>query len=308
MIEKNKKVTNYVVNLQEKDMERLKVILKEQSWKIEPFQYAYWKATKDNTNIIAYTSGKLVVQGMGTEDFILYILEPQILKSASFGYEDLNFSPHIGIDESGKGDFFGPLVVAAVFVDKSTLKHLIKIGVTDSKKIKSEKKIIFLAKEIKTTVENNYSIVTIGPEAYNRLYDKFKNLNKMLAWGHARALENILAKDINCSWALSDKFGDEKLILQTLFEKGKTIELKQQTKAEADIAVAAASILARAEFVTRLERLGNNIEMKLPKGAGVAVVDTTVKIIRDFGLEKLGTIAKVHFKTIEVAKAYLKSD
>ena len=297
------KIKNYVVKLSKEQVNQLTELLKSQNWEFIEHPYAYWKAKHDKINVIAYESGKLVVQGKETEDFVLFTLEPEILKKASLGYEDKNdkpevqFTPHIGIDESGKGDFFGPLVVAAVFVDHHSYPELIKLGVKDSKLIKNDNKILSVAKEIRSTVKGNFSVVSIGPEAYNRLYNNFRNLNKLLAWGHSRSLENLLDKEVNCTWALSDKFGDEKLIKQALFNKGKQIELKQQTKAESDIAVAAASILARAEFVTRIKKLSESIEIPLLKGAGKAVLETAVKIIKENGKDKLNLISKIHFKT-----------
>jgi len=302
------KIKNYVTTLNKEQLDQLTLLLKERCWEMSKLPHAHWKTKQNKTNIVAYESGKLVIQGKDTEDFVLFTLEPEILKKATLGYEKKTetpdtapFSPHAGIDESGKGDFFGPLVVAAVFVDNESRFKLLKLGVKDSKLIKNDNKIITVAKKIRLAVNGNFSVVAIGPEAYNRLYGNFKNLNKLLAWGHSRALENLLNKEINCPWALSDKFGHEKLIKQALFNKGKEIELKQQTKAESDIAVAAASILARAEFVTKIKKLGDDIGILLPKGASKAVLDTTVKIIRQFGQDKLNTLAKTHFKTLQKA-------
>ncbi|TES52134.1 ribonuclease HIII [Halalkalibacterium halodurans] len=157
----------------------------------------------------------------------------------------------IGTDESGKGDYFGPLVVAGVFVNSETYRKLKNMGVMDSKKL-GDDQIKFLAGEIKKICP--YSLVVIGNEKYNELYERIENLNKLLAWGHARTIENIL-QTVSCNFALSDKFGDEKFIKKALLEKGKEITLFQRTKAESNIAVAAASILARDEFVNRLHRL-----------------------------------------------------
>ena len=302
------KIKNYVTTLNEEQIEKLTILLTKRNWDMCTPPYTHWKAKQNKTNIVAYKSGKLVIQGKETEDFVLFTLEPEILKKASLGYEQkpetpeaLPFTPHAGIDESGKGDFFGPLVIAAVFVDNESQSKLIKLGVKDSKLIKNDNKILAVAKEIRTVVNGNFSVVAIGPDAYNRLYSNFKNLNKLLAWGHSRALENLLEKKIDCPWALSDKFGHERLIKQALFNKGKQIELKQQTKAESDIAVAAASILARAEFVTKIKKLGDDINIPLPKGASKAVLETAAKIIKQFGQDKLNFLAKTHFKTLQKA-------
>ncbi len=155
----------------------------------------------------------------------------------------------IGIDESGKGDYFGPLVIAAVFVDATTQGELRLMQVRDSKKI-SDGRILEMAPDIKTICP--HSVIAIGPQKYNELYEKIRNLNRLLAWGHAKALETLLER-VTCERAISDQFGNERLILNVLQEKGRKIVLEQRTKAESDLAVAAASILARAEFLLRLK-------------------------------------------------------
>jgi ribonuclease HIII len=200
----------------------------------------------------------------------------------------------IGIDESGKGDYFGPLVIAAVFVDATTQGELALMEVRDSKKI-SDGRILEMAPDIKTICP--HSVVAIGPQKYNELYAKIKNLNRLLAWGHAKALENLLEHGVSCDRAISDQFGDERLILNALQEKGRKIILEQRTKAESDLAVAAASILARAEFLLRLKRLSDEIGTTLPKGASPAVELAGKMIVRKHGQERLGTVAKLHFKT-----------
>ncbi|OGV34343.1 MAG: ribonuclease HIII [Lentisphaerae bacterium GWF2_45_14] len=301
------KTTSYVCALNPEQSESLLEILISRSWTIAEAPHALWKASKDKTSIVSYKSGKLTVQGKETPDFVLYILEPEILKTASFGYdesgrpqkEEMEFVPHAGIDESGKGDFFGPLCIAAVYVENDKIRQeLLKAGVKDSKQIKNDVKIQKTASAIRAIVKANYSSVMIGPEAYNRLYGGFGNLNKLLAWGHARALENLLEKAAGCKMAISDKFGAEHLIQRALKEKGKKIELIQKTKAESDIAVAAASILARDAFVRGMKKLGENLKMPLPLGAGPRVIESGISILNTHGEEKFREIAKLHFKTM----------
>jgi ribonuclease HIII len=207
----------------------------------------------------------------------------------------------IGIDESGKGDYFGPLVIAAVFVDATTQGELALMQVRDSKKI-SDGRILELAPDIKTICP--YSVIAIGPKKYNELYGKIRNLNRLLAWGHAKALENLLER-VSCTRAIADQFGDERLILNALQEKGRTIILEQRTKAESDLAVAAASILARAEFLLRLKRLSDEVGTTLPKGASPSVELAARMIVRKHGRERLGTVAKLHFKTTQTILAEL---
>ena len=199
----------------------------------------------------------------------------------------------IGSDEAGKGDYFGPLVVAAVLVDNATARSLKELGTRDSKTL-SDKSVTELASRIEK--QCLYSVVAVGPEKYNELYSKIGNLNRLLAWGHSRAIENILERE-TCHYALADQFGDENFLIGALMEKGKRIEVKQETRAESDPGVAAASILARAEFLRRLAMLSAKYEMHFPKGASPAVIDAGKAFIELYGRERLNEVAKLHFKT-----------
>ncbi|HCE42515.1 MAG TPA: ribonuclease HIII [Lentisphaeria bacterium] len=308
------KTTSYVCEIDQQRIPLLEKYLAEKGWKMEPFPpHARWKAVKDKINIVAYNSGKLTVQGRGTGEFVTYFLEPEILGEARLGYENIldgkadkvereeEFTPHAGVDESGKGDFFGPLVIAAVYVDDDSRGRLLKIGVKDSKKIKNDRKIALLAVQIRKIVGGKFAVISIGLESYNRLYLKIGNLNRLLAWGHARAIENLLDREPACKWALSDKFANEKLILNALMEKGRKIEIRQRTKAESDIAVAAASILARDEFVRKIAELGKDLGIHLPKGAGSIVDEAAARIVEKLGRDRLASVAKMHFKTASKA-------
>ncbi|CUQ65084.1 ribonuclease HIII [Candidatus Nitrospira inopinata] len=209
----------------------------------------------------------------------------------------------IGIDESGKGDYFGPLVIAAVFVDATTQRELALMQARDSKKL-SDGRILEMAPAIKTICP--HSVIAIGPQKYNELYAKIKNLNRLLAWGHARALENLLER-VSCKLAIADRFGDERLIVNALQEKGRTIVLEQRTKAESDLAVAAASILARAEFLRRLKQLSAEVGITLPKGVSPSVELAAKMIVKKHGRERLGTVAKLHFRTTRAVLGYIDS-
>lgn len=268
--------------------------------------YSFWEIRNKDFVATFYNSGKFVVQG---KDF------GALLKSLSTEFEEINaktqinkldkqkqlnpstliipHSSYIGTDESGKGDFFGPLVVAGVLVNEENAEAFKKLGIKDSKMLK-DKQILELAYEIKKDAVN--SIVVIGNEKYNELYVKFRNLNKLLAWGHARVIENILEKE-HCEYALSDKFGDESLILNALMKKGQSIKLEQRVRAESDIAVAAASILARATFVQHISDLESFYGCKFPKGCNDGVKDAAAKFIKQFGKMRLKEVCKAHFKT-----------
>ena len=295
---------NYVFELLKPEMLALREILAGRNWNIEDAPYMIFKASAEKVSVAAYESGKLVVQGANAPDFVEFVLEPEILREKAF--EDTRmpqreaagpFAPHAGMDESGKGDFFGPLVVACVFVpDEETARRLAEIGVRDSKLIKNDKMIVRIASEIRRLVNGKFSVVAIGPEAYNNFYDKIQSLNRLLAWGHARALENLLEKTPECEAALADKFGDESLIRNALLKAGRTIRLDQRTKAESDIAVGAASILARAEFVRRMDELGEKHGVTFPKGAGEQVDRIAAQLALSGGATLLRQVAKMHFR------------
>jgi ribonuclease HIII len=199
----------------------------------------------------------------------------------------------IGTDESGKGDYFGPLVIGGVYVDPKTQGLLSNLKVRDSKKISDN-----VIKDLDFHIRSHciYSVVVIGPDKYNLLYNKMKNLNRLLAWGHARVIENILLR-VDCRKAISDQFGSESFIQNALMKLGKKIELIQTPRAEeADMGVAAGSILARAEFVRRMERLSQECGFELPKGASENVNQAARQVVERMGTDALNRFVKLHFK------------
>jgi ribonuclease HIII len=301
--------TSYVHKLTDEQIEQFRVALEQRNWHFSEVPYAHWKATQDKTHVVAYCSGKVTVQGRGTADVVQFVLEPYILGEARFGYENVlaetenpeMFEPHAGIDESGKGDYFGPLVVAAAYVEAETARRLLEIGVTDSKAIKSDKKIADLADQVRSILRGQFDIIAIGPQAYNRLYGKIGNVNRLLAWGHAQVLENLLEKVPTCPRAISDQFGRKETVIRALKERGRGIKLEQRTKAESDIAVAAASVLARNEFVRKLGFIGKDVGLSLPKGAGAKVLECAKNIAEEQGEDGLAQVAKLHFRTTRQA-------
>lgn len=295
---------SYTRALTPQQAQDLRALLEDAGFEFSEKPYALYSAAKGKLNVTVYEKGpKVLVQGKETEEFVQFRLEPEILGAAELGYEEVNqaemFTPHFGVDESGKGDFFGPLVIAGVFVDRSIARHLLDNGVMDSKRITSDARIRALADTIRETPGIVCDVVSLGPEKYNALYDKFRNLNRLLAWGHARVIENLLKIRPNCPRALSDQFARPEQLERALMNKGRTIQLQQRTKAESDIAVAAASILARERFVGWLDECSLKLGYQLSKGVSNAVVDVGRKFIADKGAEKLPLIAKMHFKTAD---------
>jgi ribonuclease HIII len=202
---------------------------------------------------------------------------------------------YIGTDESGKGDFFGPLVIAGVLVDKINISKLKELGVRDSKTV-TDYNIKKLAIKIKSLLKNKYDIIPLKPEKYNQLHAKMGNVNLILGWAHAKVIENIL-NSFEVEEAISDKFGNEKTILNALQEKGRQIKLHQVTNAERYTAVAAASILARDEVIKWFEVNSKKLKIIIPKGASAVVENCASKVIENFGRDVLPGLVKIHFKT-----------
>ena len=207
------------------------------------------------------------------------------------------FVPHFGIDESGKGDYFGPLVVAGVYVDGGIGAALRKLGVCDSKLVGSSSRIRCLAEGIRRVPGIRFHLVSIGPERYNQLYPAFGNLNRFLAWGHATVIEGLAAKVPDCPMALSDQFANPFVLKRALAAKKVCVRLEQRVRAESDVAVAAASILARERFVNWMDAAGEGAGMKLPLGASGQVVKAARQLVALHGEEMLPKVAKMHFKT-----------
>jgi ribonuclease HIII len=299
-------ITNYTCKLTDAQATALEACLRARHYAFRTVPYARFAAEKDGTQVVFYNSGKLVVQGKGTEEFIQFVLEPEVLQEARFGYETVlnpeRLAPRIGVDESGKGDFFGPLCVAGVYVNASVLQAWERLGIRDSKRISSDRRIAELARQIRTTRGCVSNVVTIGNEAYNRLHAKMGNVNAVLAWAHARVIENLLDRRDQMQpppvRAISDQFASSKDVIQrALMARGRELELVQRHRAEEDPAVAAASILARDEFVRRLAALGKKFGREFPRGAGPAVDAAAREFVAEFGAERLGEVAKLHFRT-----------
>jgi ribonuclease HIII len=299
-----KPLTIHTCKLTDEQASALLAALQARNWKPREVPYARFAFESDKTNIVFYESGKLVVQGKGTAEFVEFVLEPEILKEVKLGYETiLNpdlLLPRIGVDESGKGDFFGPLSIAGVYVNEKIIAAWKDLGIRDSKNISSDKKIAELAEKIRTTP----GCVTdsIGNAKYNQLYVGMKSVNKMLAWGHAQVIENLLGKRYQMNpppvKAISDQFAASKSVIEkALKAQGKELPLEQRHKAEEDIAVAAASILARDGFVKGLAKLEQDFAVKLPKGASAAVDAAAKKFVEERGAGELAKISKLHFRT-----------
>ena len=205
----------------------------------------------------------------------------------------------IGTDEAGKGDYFGPLVVAGVYVNPQIREILHTLGVRDGKQL-SDSQVRKLAQEMRRRCGDNISWLDLEPTLYNRRYTLFRNngqnLNHLLASLHAEVIRD-LRKRVDCHHILVDRFAKEEVLATQLgMPLGFDIELVQIPKAESDIAVAAASIIARDVFLQRLEQLSKEFQIQLPKGAS-QVIGTGKQFVKQYGSESLRHVAKLHFRT-----------
>ncbi len=244
--------------------------------------------------------GKLLVQGAGADEFLEFVLLIDPAGNAPAAGTPpkglIDTSPHFGVDESGKGDYFGPLVVAGVYSDESTAHELVKLGCKDSKSIPDDRAIRRIAERIKALPGVAYEVICIGPARYNELYAEIGNLNRLLAWGHARVIAALHEKVPACPRALSDQFANEWVLKRALGQRHLPVKLEQRTRAESDVAVAAASILARDRFVQWMQATAEASGCAIPLGCAPHVVKAARAFVQKHGSERLRDVAKLHFK------------
>jgi len=297
------KLAFHTVKLDAAQLETLRGLLAGRGW--EPFPVAHthfaFRADHLKVNVSAYTSGKVVVAGKGTEDFVRDVLEPEVIGEARLGYDEVRhpdwFEPHAGLDESGKGDFFGPVVAATVIADRAAITSWIEAGVKDAKHI-ADPHILRLDALIRATKGVVVRTCLCGMPRYNELMARpGANLNRLLAWQHATALTQALAER-PVPWGLLDQFSEQPLTQRELARKGVAgFDLRMRPRAEEDPVVAAASVVARAEFVRQLHDLYTRLGEKLQKGAGAAAKAQGARIVERLGARALADFAKLHFRT-----------
>jgi len=294
--------TSYTIKLGEDAMDRLADRLENDragAWKPYDVAHSLFAFKGEDVNVVGYQSGKLVVQGKRTEDFVRDILEAEITGDPRLGYDEVHhpewFEPHAGCDESGKGDLFGPLVTACVVADGDMVREWLKAGVGDSKKL-SPARVLELDKQIRETKNVVCATAFARMRQYNRLYEKFgRNLNRLLAWYHGKSLNEALDKRFAPRGVL-DQFSERKLV-DRYVAKREGFALESRTRAESDPVVAAASIVARAVYVREMKRLSEAAGETLAKGASGRVRDQAKKIVAEQGADALPDYAKMHFKT-----------
>jgi len=289
----------YTITLSPDQLERLNQHLKDLGYERYGVDYALFAYRGNQVNIVAYQTGKTVIQGKKTADFVSYILEAHITLQPKLGYEAIHhptwFEAHAGLDESGKGDFFGPLVTACVIAPEGGAQTFLDLGVKDSKAISSDAVIFKLEKQIRQAPGVVVKTTFAGMEKYNLLYGQFQhNLNFLLAWMHANSLKEAL-KIRPVAWGMLDQFSKAPLVQKYL--QGLDFELRIQTKAEADPIVAAASIVARAVYLKEMDKLSEKAGEKLLRGAGAGVLEQAKRLTQKLGANRLHEFAKCHFRT-----------
>jgi ribonuclease HIII len=284
-----------------------------------PGPYELWRlkvsAGASQALAILYKTGKLVLSGRApavdiARERIEAIGRPVAPKAPSASSSEPSSTippetqPHIGTDEAGKGDFFGPMVTAGVYVDARTAQLLRTLGVRDSKLV-SDRELRGLAGNIRDVVsEGHRAVLTLAPKRYNELYQQFrregKNLNTLLAWCHTRVIEDLIKSGLRPTFILSDQFGDKRYIENRLLVDTRLsgVPVLQMHRAEVDIAVAAASILARDAFLHWLDQASKALGVTLPKGASPKVIEVGRLLVSRNGADSLRDYAKVSFKTM----------
>ncbi len=304
MENKDKKLSLYSLEIKAQEMDKLQDLIESGqigSWSYYQVDHSLFAYKSDKLNLVGYKSGKLVISGKRTEEFVQMTIEPQITGVVRLGYDEVNhpewFELHAGCDESGKGDLFGPLISACVIADGDMVRNWIEAGITDSKKI-ADSKILKLDNLIRETNGVVVKTVFARMEKYNQLYYKFgENLNKLLAWYHGKALNEAL-KVRSAPWGLLDQFSKQKLVDPYVKKEHPKFKLISRTKAESDPVVAAASIVARATYIREMNVLSKQCEIELKKGASKIVQEQAKEIFENEGVEGLQQCAKMHFKTI----------
>lgn len=280
---------NYILEVQPKEMEQLRKFYEDRIVNNNN-QYVLFHAKDKAISVTAYTSGKVMFQGVTAKsEYEAWLAQ----------FQTKTVIATIGSDEVGTGDFFGPIIVVAAYLPEQHIDAVKKLGVGDSKKI-SDDTIISIAKELKHFIV--HKSVILNNHYYNKMYAQYKNLNKIKAVLHNRALVE-LTNIRKADQIIVDQFCDPKHYFNYLTDQKDVFEdIHFETKAESKyLAVAAASILARFYFLEEWIKLENQVGELLPKGASSLVDETAARLIQKHGIDYLNQCAKMNFKNLNKA-------
>lgn len=263
-------------------------------FEFRPVPHALFSAKGEGAVATLYASGKLVVQSAEPEVFVQRWLSLEAPTSAAVESEPSVASAVdeavIGSDEVGKGDYFGPLVVVAVRLEPGQSDEIRRSGVRDSKTLTDEQCI-----RLGGALRSRYAVAVerLDPTDYNRVYIPGK-LNDLLADLHTKAVTRLATPDVH---VVVDRFANERLLVQRMKSLG--VRLEQRVRAESEPAVAAASVVAREEFLTALKELSEKAAVHLRKGAGSPVDVAARQYVALHGFDALSKVAKLHFKNTQ---------
>lgn len=274
--------------------------------------YAIFQADEEDTVVTLYESGKVVFQGVSADVDANYWKETEKILTGSYPEEkekkekkeevdntDYYFISSIGSDEVGTGDFFGPIIVTASYVDRSNISFLEELGVRDSKKVTDDK----IMKIAPTLIEKipHYSYILTNEE-YNKMQDTGNNMNKIKSILHNKCILGLM-KEGNYSYdmVVIDQFTPKRNYYGYLKDEANVFrKITFTTKAEDKcLSVGVSSIISRYMFLQEMKKLSKKVNMSLPLGASTVVDETGKKIVEKYGKEKLGEIAKLNFKNTE---------
>ena len=282
------------VQFSKTEYQRVKDTLIAYGWKEEgdENQYVVYRLRSQKGSIaIMYFTGKLVFQGR--EDFTSLV---SALQKSNIPYEE--FVHHFGVDEVGKGDYFGPLVVVGCFVNQEFFEKIKLLGFADTKKFSDER-----IEKLFSMVEDYpyYYSSVVHPNDYNKMAEEYKNASILLAKQHSKVIEiglnDLKDKNIECSYVVIDQFSPIKSrVINELGPLGKHVRFIQFHKGESDIAVAAASIIARGIFIREWRKMEEEYSFHFPKGASL-VIDNAKLFVSKYGEKELNNVAKIGFKT-----------
>lgn len=294
--------TTLVLRIPPREQAELRARLSRGTFEFRTVPHAAFSVKGEGVIATLYNSGKFVVQGADPELFVARFaggaeVAPKKESQAKTADAPTVFDrPTVGSDESGKGDYFGPLVVAAVRLEPQEAGALLEAGVMDSKKL-TDPRALKLGAWLRA--ETHHSIQVLEPCDYNRAWHA-QGLHTLLSAMHAAAIREVAQRGDR---AVIDQFSKKDEIGPALTDLA--LDVERRPRAESELAVAAASILARAEFLVRLMEIGEEVGLVLPKGAGHLVDAAGAEHAKRHGIEALSDIAKVHFKNTEKLKLLL---
>lgn len=274
--------------------------------------YAVFQAEEAGTVITLYTSNKVMFQGENAkEDALLWqefnkgndVISEIMNEDKEEGYKNKEDSncitlpsdiTSIGSDEVGTGDYFGPIVVTASYVKKEDIPYLESLGIRDSKKMLDEH-ILKIVPKIKDKVK--HCTIILNNSDYNKVYSSDMNMNKIKAILHNKALYSLVKDNVDYDYIVIDEFASEKNYFGYLKDAKNVVRnVTFMTKAEDKVmSVAVSSIISRYVFIKEINKMGNELNILIPKGASSIVDDAGIMIVKKYGKEKLREIAKLNF-------------